>query len=127
MTRLLEIMLFLMPFIGFAAWRTVAPSGRMPAGLIAGFGGVVLLLLALLLTLWRFDAADGNRPYVPAQIKDGRVVPGHAGDVVPGHAGDVVPGHAGDNPLDRTENDLPNHAENLPDRDGADRSGKPAP
>jgi hypothetical protein len=78
MTRLIEIVLFLTPFIGFAAWRVVAPADRMPGWVIALAVGAVMMILALLLVLRALDASDGNKTYVPAHMEDGRVIPGHA-------------------------------------------------
>ncbi|WP_428487905.1 DUF6111 family protein [Rhodopila sp.] len=78
MPRLIEIVLFLTPFIGFTVWRLVVPSDRVPAWLVACAAGAVMLILLLLLTLWHFDASDGGRAYIPARVQDGRVIPGHA-------------------------------------------------
>jgi hypothetical protein len=78
MTRLVEIMMFLTPFVGFAVWRLLVPSDRPPVWLVAGAAGFVVLLLLSLTWLRARDAADAKQTYVPAQMRDGRVVPGHA-------------------------------------------------
>lgn len=78
MTRLIEIILFLTPFVGFAVWRLVAPTERPPVWLVAGAAGFVVLMLASLFWLRSIDASDSLRAYVPAQLRNGRIVPGHA-------------------------------------------------
>jgi hypothetical protein len=78
MPRLIEILLFLTPFVGFAVWRLVVPSERPPIWLVTGAAGFVLVMLALLIWLRARDASDSQQSYVPAQMLDGRIVPGHA-------------------------------------------------
>lgn len=76
--RLVEIALFLVPFALFAGWRVLAPSERIPRIVAVSFVGAVLLMLVVLLVLHQMEAADAGRPYVPARMEDGRVIPGHA-------------------------------------------------
>ena len=83
MPRLIEIILFLTPFVGFAVWRLIVPSDRPPVWLVASAAGFVMLMLASLLWLHAMDASDRVKSYVPAQLRDGQIVPGHAG---PPHA-----------------------------------------
>ncbi len=78
MTRLIEIMLFLTPFAGFAIWRLVVPTERPPVWLVAGAAGFVLLMLTSLVWVRARDASDAVQTYVPARLQDGRIVPGHA-------------------------------------------------
>jgi Family of unknown function (DUF6111) len=78
MTRAIEILLFLAPFVGFGVWRFIVPSDRPPVWLIAGSIGFVALMLIALIWVREQDAADGDQTYVPAQLRDGRVVPSHA-------------------------------------------------
>jgi hypothetical protein len=78
MPRLIEILMFLTPFVGFAVWRLFLPSDRLPVWLVAGAACFVLLMLISLAWLRARDAADGNQAYVPAQLREGRIVPGHA-------------------------------------------------
>ena len=75
MSRIIEIVLFLTPFLGFAAWRLVFPSPVPPPWLIYGLAGFVVLMLVALVWLRQLDAEDANQPYLPDQIRDGRVVP----------------------------------------------------
>lgn len=78
MTRLIEIVLFLTPFIGFAAWRFIAPGDRLPGWIVISAASTVMLILVLLLIVRGLYAGDGNRAYIPAHMQDGRVVPGQA-------------------------------------------------
>jgi hypothetical protein len=79
MSRIIEIVLFLAPFLGFAVWRLWFPSPVPPLWLMYGLGGFVGLLLLALAWVWHLDAGDANQPYVPAALRDGRVVSGHPG------------------------------------------------
>ncbi|MBC7802005.1 MAG: hypothetical protein H7Z10_15415 [Gemmatimonadaceae bacterium] len=81
MIRLLEVGLFLAPLGAYILWRrTVArgqdgPSRTVLAVIFAG-------LLGLGGALAWFGVNDRLLPgerYVPAQIQDGRIVPGHGG------------------------------------------------
>jgi hypothetical protein len=79
MPRIIEIVLFLAPFLGFAAWRLFFPSPTPPLWLVYGLSGLVVVLLVALAWAWQLEAGDANQPYVPAQLRDGRVVSGHPG------------------------------------------------
>ena len=77
MPRIIEIVLFLSPFVTFAAWRLLFPSPVPPPWLIYGLSGFVILMLLTLVWLWHLDAGDADQPYVPDQLQDGRAVPAH--------------------------------------------------
>ena len=77
MSRIIEIVLFLAPFLGFAAWRLWFPSPLPPLWLMYGLAGFVGLMLIALAWVWHLDAGDATQPYVPAELRDGRVVPAH--------------------------------------------------
>jgi hypothetical protein len=79
MSRIIEIVLFLTPLLGFAAWRLWFPSPTPPLWLIYGTAGFVALLLMTLAWVWHLDAGDASQPYVPAELHNGRVVAGHQG------------------------------------------------
>jgi hypothetical protein len=79
MSRIIEIVLFLAPFLGFAVWRLWFPSPVPPLWLIYGLAGFVGLLLLALAWVWHLEAGDANQPYVPAELHDGRVVSGRPG------------------------------------------------
>jgi hypothetical protein len=74
MPRLIEILLFLTPFVGFAVWHLLFPSPRPPLWLVSGLAVFVVLMLASLLWLRHIEATDADRPYVPARMEDGRIV-----------------------------------------------------
>ncbi len=75
MPRIIEIVLFVAPFITFAAWRLLFPSPTPPLWMLYGLGGFVALMLLALVWFRHIDAGDANEAYVPARIIDGRVVP----------------------------------------------------
>ena len=77
MSRIIEIVLFLAPFVGFAVWRLWFPSPVPPLWLMYGLATFVGLLLLALAWVWHVDAGDANQPYVPAELRNGRVVSGH--------------------------------------------------
>ena len=81
MIRAAEIALFLLPFAAYLLWRAAAtrglagPSPRVLSAILLGFlafgGGLAWFGVHERLP-------DGAR-YVPATLRDGRIVPGHAG------------------------------------------------
>ncbi|HBK06106.1 MAG TPA: hypothetical protein DDZ81_09600 [Acetobacteraceae bacterium] len=75
MSRIIEILLFLTPILGFAAWRLLFPSPRPPLWLLYGSAAFVVLMLAALFWQRHLDAGDAKQAYVPAQMLDGQVVP----------------------------------------------------
>jgi hypothetical protein len=75
MPRIIEIVLFLAPFLTFAAWRLLFPSPTPPLWMMYGLGGFVALMLLALFWLRHIDAGDAHQAYVPARIIDGHVVP----------------------------------------------------
>ncbi len=77
MLRLLEILLFLTPFVAFGLWRLVAPAGVPSPRAVAATAAMLLLLGAALLWFSRQDVLPPHSVYAPAQFHDGRVVPGH--------------------------------------------------
>ncbi len=77
MSRMIEIVLFLTPFLSFAAWRLLFPSPLPPLWLIYSLTGFLVLMLLALVWSRQFDAGDPQEGYVPAQLIDGHVVPAH--------------------------------------------------
>jgi hypothetical protein len=75
MPRLIEILLFVTPFLAFAAWRLLFPSPRPPRWLISGLAVFVVLMLLALIWVRHIDAGDANQTYVPAELHDGRIIP----------------------------------------------------
>lgn len=77
MPRLIEIVLFLVPFLAFATWRLLAPSPTPPPWLTYGLTTFFVLMLAALLWFWHLETRDADQPYIPDQLQNGRAVPGH--------------------------------------------------
>jgi hypothetical protein len=75
MPRIIEIVLFLTPFLTFAAWRLFFPSPTPPLWMVGGLAGFVVLMLLALFWLRHVDAGDTHQAYVPARLIDGHVVP----------------------------------------------------
>jgi hypothetical protein len=75
MSRMIEIVLFLTPFLSFAAWRLLFPSPSPPIWLMYSLAGFVVLMLLALLWSRHLDAGDASEAYLPAQLIDGHVVP----------------------------------------------------
>jgi phosphoglycerol transferase MdoB-like AlkP superfamily enzyme len=73
MPRLIEIVLFLTPLITFLAWRLLFPA-RPPAFLFYGLAAFTVVMVVALLWVWRLDAVDAKRAYVPDVLQNGRVV-----------------------------------------------------
>ncbi len=76
MIGLLEVALFLAPFVGFALWRLAGPL--MPPFML----WVAIFMVAFLAGTAGWYIRDGRFPkgigYVPPHIEDGRIVPAHA-------------------------------------------------
>jgi hypothetical protein len=75
MPRIIEIVLFLTPFLTFAAWRLLFPSPMPPLWMVGSLAGFVVLLVLALFWLRHIDAGDAHEAYVPARLIDGQVVP----------------------------------------------------
>ena len=65
MSRMIEIVLFLAPFLSFAAWRLLFPSPLPPLWLIYGLTGFVILMLLALVWSRHFDAGDASEATSP--------------------------------------------------------------
>lgn len=78
MLRLVELLLFLGPFIAYALWRLLAPVGGPSPRFIAVAAGLVIVVAAVLFWFSREDALPPGTSYVPAELHDGRLIPGHA-------------------------------------------------
>lgn len=79
MPRLIEIALFLAPFLAVLVWRILFPSPRPPIWLVWWMSGVLVVLAASLLWLRITDAEDPHRAYIPAELRDGQVLPPRIG------------------------------------------------
>lgn len=79
MIRLAELALFLAPLAAYLLWRLAVQRGLPgPSGptLIMILAGLILLGAGLAWTSLRERHPASSR-YVPAQLRDGRIVPGH--------------------------------------------------
>lgn len=77
MLRFVELALFLSPFLLFALWRVTAYAGWPSSRLIAASFAALLVLLAALLWFHQEGTLPSDSAYVPAQLQDGRIIPGH--------------------------------------------------
>ncbi len=75
--RLTELFLFLTPFAAFIAWRLTAGSGGPSRPVLIGAACVLAILAAMLVWLRQERTLPPGTVYVPAQLQDGRIVPGH--------------------------------------------------
>jgi hypothetical protein len=78
-----NLLFFLIPFIGYAAWlvvtrRPVSGAGIWPSRVILWLtvSGAVLMV-AVLVIFTSFTGAPPGAVYVPATIVDGVLIPGH--------------------------------------------------
>ena len=77
MLRLLEIVLFLAPFVAFAAWRLLAPASGPSVWVLIAAAGALILLAGGLIWFSREAALPPGAGYVPAQLQNGQIVQGH--------------------------------------------------
>jgi hypothetical protein len=75
MLRIADLVLLLVPFAVFFAWRRL-PIGASPA-VLAGVAVALGLFGAGLVWLARSQALPRSSSYVPARIENGRISPGH--------------------------------------------------
>lgn len=75
--RLPELLLLLTPFIAFLAWRITLRLGAPPRTVVLATSAVVVLAVLLLVWLGRENTLPPHTAYVPAQLQNGRVIPGH--------------------------------------------------
>ena len=78
MLRLVELALFLVPFVLFVLWRFMAIE-RGPSSRAVAIAACVLAVLAgALIWLSQEDALPPGATYEPARLQNGKVVSGHA-------------------------------------------------
>jgi hypothetical protein len=78
MLRLVEVALFLAPFVAFAVWRFMAIEGGPPVSLVVGVACVLAVLASALIWLSRENALPPGAGYEPPRLEDGKIVAGHA-------------------------------------------------
>lgn len=77
-----DLLFFALPFIAYAVWllstRGTATHGPYWTGRVIGvlsLVGVILMVIALVAVI-HFNAAPPGTGYHPAEVKDGKLVPG---------------------------------------------------
>ena len=89
--RFAEIALLAVPFVVFVAWRLLAPTAGPPRVLVIAVSATVVVMAGLLLGFWYEEAEPPGTGYVPAQLQDGRIVPGRVVPLAPGQVTSPTP------------------------------------
>lgn len=81
MLRLLELLVFLAPLAAYVLWRVTLARGEGPPPrvLLGILAGLLLFGAGLVWFGLRGERLDPGERYVPAELRDGRIVPGHGG------------------------------------------------
>ena len=77
MLRLVELALFLSPFLTFAAWRFFATESGPSIRFVIGVACLVALLAVALVWLGEDRAISPDSAYAPARFEGGHVIAGH--------------------------------------------------
>jgi hypothetical protein len=78
MLRLVELVLFLAPFVIFALWRIVGTDGGPSVQVVVAAVLVLAVLAGSLFWLSVHHALPPGTAYQPARLEDGRIISGHA-------------------------------------------------
>lgn len=78
MIRIVEILLFLAPFLLFAAWRLLLPGTDLSVKHLIALAVALALTLAVLVWLRQEDAEPPATTYVPAELQGREIVPPRA-------------------------------------------------
>jgi hypothetical protein len=78
MLRLVELALFLAPFVMFLLWRFLAIEGGPSVRAITIAACALAVLAGALIWLSQKDALPPGATYEPARLQNGRIVSGHA-------------------------------------------------
>ena len=76
MLRLAEIGFFLLPFLLYLAWRVLGT--RATSGLLWASAALFVLMTATVIWYGMQNSLPAGSRYVPAEIRGGQIVPGHA-------------------------------------------------
>ncbi len=76
MAWLLEALLFLVPLLGYLAWRRMNPGVEPGARLVLAAAAGVVLALAGLFWFGLSRSLEGG-VYVPPHMENGQLIPGH--------------------------------------------------
>ncbi len=77
MLRLVELALFLSPFVAFAAWRYFSSEPGPSIPVIIGVACVIIMVAVALIWLGEDRAISPNDAYAPARYENGHIVAGH--------------------------------------------------
>jgi hypothetical protein len=77
MLRLVELALFLAPFVVFAVWRFAAMEGGPSVRVVVGAACVLALLAGTLIWLSQDDALPPGVSYQPPRLEDGKIISAH--------------------------------------------------
>jgi hypothetical protein len=75
MLRLVEVALFLSPFVVFAAWRFMAMEGGPSPRLLIASACLLIALIGALAWLSQREALPPNTIYEPAHLENGQLIP----------------------------------------------------
>lgn len=77
MLRLVELFLFLSPFVAFVLWRLMVPARGPSFGVVLVAVAILVLMAGALFWFSQQQMLPGDASYAPAQFHDGRLTPGH--------------------------------------------------
>ena len=77
MLRLVELALFLSPFLVFAAWRFFAIESGPSIKFVVGVACFVAVIAAALVWFGEDRAIPPDNAYAPARLENGHIVAGH--------------------------------------------------
>jgi hypothetical protein len=77
MLRLVELALFLLPFVAFAGWRYFSSEQGPSIRIVIGAACVILMLAVALMWLGGDRAISPHDVYAPARYENGHVIAGH--------------------------------------------------
>ncbi len=77
MLRLVELALFLSPFLVFAAWRFFAIEAGPSIRFVVVVACAVAVMAAALVWLGEDRAIPPNSAYAPARLENGHIIAGH--------------------------------------------------
>jgi len=77
MLRLVELALFLSPFLAFATWRYFSSGPGLSNRVVFSAACVIVILAAALMWLGEDRAISPHDAYAPARYENGRIIAGH--------------------------------------------------
>jgi hypothetical protein len=77
MLRLVELALFLSPFLAFAAWRYFSSEPGPSTRIVIAAACLIIVLAVALIWLGGDRAISPHDAYAPARYEDGHIIAGH--------------------------------------------------